>query len=373
MLHVSIKRESLLKPLQLVIGVVERRQTNPILSHLLFTSDGNNTFTVIGTDTEIELHGLITIASNKNIPAGQLTIPGKKFLDICKSLPENSIVELKEDENNRVIITCGYSRFVLATLSPQEFPRVPVQNLLLNFEIEQIMLRKLIETTSFAIPQQDVRQYLNGLLFEMKDGYIQGLATDGHRLAIHSIKNSNIAEEFSQIIIPRKGVLELSRLLEKTQKKVAVSFNNHLIRIKNDNFVFISKLINGKFPNYNRIIPSKGDKKLVIDCEILKTALNRVNILSHELFHSVNFKIRNNSLALVTKNPNQEEAMEEINVDYEGQDLDIVFNISYLIDVLNVINTKTVTIFFKQGDTGIIIEESNSDPNCLHVLMPIKQ
>lgn len=370
MLKISIKREDLLKPLQLVTGVVERRQTKPILSHLLLTAE-NKLLTFIGTDMEVELHGLLRLEHAVKNPV-QITLPGKKFLDICRSLPEESIIELTED-NGRITIAGGRSRFVMTSLPAKEFPRSPEQKPVMQFEIKQDNLRKLIEKTSFAIPQQDVRQYLNGLLFEIKDGSLQTLATDGHRLAVHSIPAPIVDSSFAQVIIPRKGVFELLRLLENSNEEITISFNSNLIQIKGENFVLISKLISGKFPNYNKIIPKKGEKNVEINCNELKTALARVSILSNELFRSVHFKLRPGLLVLTTNNPDQEEAFEELPVDYKGENLDIIFNIGYFIDILNATRTEKINIFFTKGDAGVVVEDSDGKPNCLYVLMPIRQ
>jgi DNA polymerase III subunit beta len=370
MLKISMKRADLLKPLQLVTGVVERRQTKPILSHLLLIAQ-NDLLTFVGTDMEVELHGLLRLEHSVKNPT-QLTLPGKKLLDICRSLPEESTIELVE-ENGRVTVSCGRSRFTMSSLPANDFPRTPEQKPIMTFEIKQHALRKLIEKTSFAIPQQDVRQYLNGLLFEIKDGSIQTLATDGHRLAVHSITAPIVNSSFAQVIIPRKGVFELLRLLEDSDEEVAISFNNNLIQIKGKDFVLISKLISGKFPNYNKIIPKKGEKKVEVNSNELKSALTRVGILSNELFRSVHFRLRPGLLILATNNPDQEEAVEELSIDYKEENLDVIFNIGYFVDVLNVTETEKINIFFKKGDAGVVIEEADSNPNCLYVLMPIRQ
>lgn len=370
MMKFTLKRETLLRPLQLVTGVVERKQTKPILSHLLLIAK-EKSLTLIGTDTEVELHGLVDIEHPVKNPT-KITLPGKKFLDICRSLPENSNIELTANEE-RITVSCGRSRFTMSSLSPEEFPRAPEQKSVMSFEIKQGELRQLIEKTSFAIPQQDVRQYLNGLLFEVKDGLIQTLATDGHRLAVHSIASPTIDSSFAQVIIPRKGVFELLRLLEDRDEVIQVNFNNNLVQLTGKNFVLISKLISGKFPNYNKIIPKKGENRVDVNCHELKQALTRVGILSNELFRSVHFKLRHNTLVLTTNNPEQEEAVEELSIDYDGENMDIIFNIGYFVDILNTIETEKISIFFKKNDNGVVMEELNSKPNCLYVLMPIRQ
>jgi DNA polymerase-3 subunit beta len=371
MMKFSMKREVLLKPLQLVSGVVERRHTKPILSHILLTAK-DTLLTFIGTDLEIELHGIVQMDHSIENPA-QITLPGKKFLDICRSLPENSTIELAEN-NGHIIVSCGRSRFTLASLPPQDFPKSSAkQNTVMSFIIKRGDLRKLIEKTSFAIPQQDVRQYLNGLLFEAKEGSMQTLATDGHRLAVYGMATPIADNSFAQVIIPRKGVTELLRLLDNSEEEIAINFNNSLVHIQGKNFILISKLISGKFPNYNKIIPQRGEKRVEINRNELKEALTRVGILSNELFRSVHFQLRPNTLILTTNNPEQEEATEELPIDYNKENLDIVFNIGYFVDILNVMETEKINIFFKTEESGVIIEELESKTNCLYVLMPIRQ
>lgn len=369
-MKISLQRENLLKPLQLATGVVERRQTMPILSHVLLSAK-DKFLTFVGTDLEVELHGIAKLEHAVESPA-QITLPGKKFLDICRALPENSIIEIAE-KNGRITVACGRSRFTMTSLPAKEFPCTPEQNTVMNFEIKQEALRELIEKTSFAIPQQDVRQYLNGLLFEVKDGSIQALATDGHRLAMHSIASPVVDNSFAQVIIPRKSVFELLRLLDTSAAEVAVRFNNNFVQVQGDNFILISKLISGKFPNYNKIIPKRGEKKVELNREELKQALTRVGILSNEIFRSVNFKLRQGSLVLATNNPDQEEATEELTSDYNDENLDIIFNIGYFTDVLNALETEKITLFFKNGESGVTIEGAGEKSNGLYVLMPIRQ
>jgi len=371
MMQLSITRELLLQPLQMVIGAVERKQTMPILAYVLLNAHKTQ-LTFIGTDLEVELHGIVNIEQPPELHQ-PITIPGKKILDICRSLPDNSLIKLTED-NGRLTLVCGKSRFTMASLPAQEFPSLPKNPEVMNLEISQKELRTLIEKTSFAIPQQDVRQYLNGLLFEIRDGVIQTLATDGHRLAVHKINANPIDNSFAQVIIPRKAVFELLRLLENSEAAANISFNNNFVQVKSENFILVSKLISGKFPNYNKIIPKRGTQKIELDRNELKQTLTRVSILSNELFRSVSFKLSSGTLTLAANNTEQEEAIEELLVDYKGEDLNIIFNINYFIDILNIIETEKVAIFLKDGESGIIIEEVDDHPtNCLFVLMPIRQ
>lgn len=368
-MKLKISREALLKPLQFATGAVERRHTLPILSHVLLIINENK-LTLIGTDLEVELSGTLDLG-NESKKNHELTLPGKKFLDICRALPENSILELVE-ENNRVVIGAGRSKFTLATLPAAEFPRTPEQQSIMEFNIPQNELRSLLEKTSFAIPQQDVRQYLNGLLLEVKDGSIQALATDGHRLALNAVKLQTSENTFAQIIIPRKGVLELLRLLENSEDQVLISLNNNFISIKGDDFSLTSKLISGKFPNYSKIIPKKGDKAIILNRELLKQTLVRVGILSNEVFRSARFQLRPEMLRLTANNPEHEEAIEELPIAYQGENLDTIFNINYIIDILNSCNSENIQFSLKDSESGAIIEEVAENSNSLYVLMPIK-
>lgn len=374
MLKIRIKRERLLKPLHMVSNIVEKKHSKPILSHILLIAE-NNRVILIGTDTEVELRGIIYLENDENINSyGQITLPGKKFFDICRSAPDNSIIELIEDDN-KIIVLCGHSKFIMTSFPVSDFPKNPEQNHINNFIIEQRELRKLIEKTSFAIPQQDVRQYLNGLLFEIDNGLIQTLATDGHRLAMNNTIVKTEINDLTQVIIPKKGVIELLKLLDDSKESISVDFNESMIRINGKNFVLISKLINSKFPNYKKIIPTKGDIMITAVCDELKSALIRVNILSNELLRSVQFRLNKNILTLATNNPNQEEAIEELIINHHNKnyELDIMFNISYFIDILNVVETPMINIFFKNSDSGVVVEEACENKNSLYVLMPIRQ
>lgn len=366
----TINRESLLKPLQLVAGVVERKQAVTILSHVLL-SVYNKQLQLVGTDVELEMQGFSDF-DGKVETEGAVTLPGKKFLEICRALPEQSELEIIE-ENNRIIVSSGRSRFNLVTLPCSEFPRFKEEAYLVEISIKNKELKSLLEKTAFAIPQQDIRQYLNGLLFEIKDGSIQVIATDGHRLAMNSIEAPVVDNSFAQIIIPRKGVFELMRLVDDSDDELLIRLNNNHISVKGDEFCLLSNLISGKFPNYNKIIPKYGDKRLEFPRNDLKQVLTRVSVLTNEVFRSVSFQLRPGILCLMATNPEQEEAVEELPIDYQGENIDAVFNIGYLLDVLNCMTTELVCIFLRDNDGGIIMEEVNGKSNCLYVVMPIRQ
>lgn len=366
----KIQREAILKPLQTVSGVVERKKTLEILSHILVILEGSQ-LSLIATDIEVELEGKAKVDSViKGSKQSVITIPGRKFLDICRALPENSIIEITEDAG-KIVVTSANSRFLMSSLSPSEFPRAPFQESLMEFAIPQSLLRSLINKTSFAIPQQDVRQYLNGLLLEVKDGSIQVLATDGHRLAISSVNAPVIDNSFAQVIIPRRGVLELGRLLNDSDEEALIGLNNNYIRVAGGDFIFTSKLISGKFPNYNKIIPKKGENVAIINRNDLKYALVRVGVLSNELMRSVRFVLRHGQLQLLANNPAREEAVDAIAVKYQGDNIDTIFNIGYLQDIVNVLEGEDVTIYLKDSESSVVIEEQNSQGYQSYVLMPI--
>jgi DNA polymerase-3 subunit beta len=370
MFEISLQREKLLGPLQMVANIVEKRQTLPILSHILIRGQ-NDLLTFIGSDVEMEVHSMITL-DHSNYNGIEFTIPGKKFLDICRSVAENSTIKITVNEG-KANVSCGHSRFVMPSFPPRDFPLASIQNREIEVTVPSIDLAKLINKTSFAIPQQDVRKYLNGLLFEIKDSKLMALATDGHRLAMHKVSCASTKNSFAQVIIPKKAIFTLNKMLTSTSQDITLGFNENFITIAGDNCILISKLISGKFPNYSKIIPSKGDLELTLNCADIKQALIRVNILSSELFRSVQFTIGKGVLTLDANNPEQEEAVEEIMVDYQKPEVAMTFNISYFLDILNVIeDDHEAKIFFNDGGGSVVIEEAGNGPDCFYVLMPIR-
>ena len=371
MIELTLQREKLLEPLQMVVNIVEKRQTNPVLSHVLMRGQ-NGLLTFIGSDTEMEIHSMVELG-HSSYNGIEFTMPGKKFLDICRSVAENSTIRITINDGKATVL-CGHSRFVMPSFPPKEFPLASMQNREVEVTVPSTDLAKLINKTSFAIPQQDVRKYLNGLLFEVKDSKLMALATDGHRLAVHKVSCDTTKNSFAQVIIPKKAIFVLNKILSSTPQNITLGFNENFINIIGDNCVLISKLISGKFPNYSRIIPSKGSLELAINCAYIKQALIRVNILSSELFRSVQFTIGKGVLILDANNPEQEEAVEEIMVDYQKPEISMTFNIGYFLDILSTIDDDNkVKIFFNDRGNSVIVEEADSDPDCFFVLMPIRQ
>ena len=363
----EITREALIKPLQLVTGVVERRQTLPVLSNVLLVLD-KGTLSLTGTDLEVELVGRVAITSNAE--DGEITVPARKLMDICKSLPDDATLKFEFD-NNKAVIRFGRSRFSLSTLPANDFPAVEESAGTLEFSLPQRVLKVMLDSTSFAMAQQDVRYYLNGLLFEVSADYLRVVATDGHRLALRTEAINISTSEKSQVIVPRKGILELSRLLNDSDEEVRIVIGTNHIRAHTSNFTFTSKLVDGKFPDYDRVLPKGGDKILMAVRNDLKQALNRTAILSNEKFRGIRLLLSNDELKIVANNPEQEEAEEIINVEYKGSPLEIGFNVSYLVDVLTVVHTDSVQLILSDSNSSVLLKAAEDNP-ALYVVMPMR-
>lgn len=366
----TINREVLLKPLQLVTAVVERRQTLPILSNILIQLN-NNDLNLLGTDMEVELAGRITL--EKSVESGKTTAPARKLVDICRSLPEGS--ELKfHQKADKLTLQCGRSRFNLSTLPATDFPVSETpdgQVEQLEFILSQQCLRSLIESTNFAMAQQDVRYYLNGMLWELEQGTLRAVATDGHRLAL-DVKEVAIVEVNNQIIVPRKAISELSRLLnDDKDSNLTVFLTKNLLKVQMQDYTFTSKLIDGTFPDYNRVIPKSGDKILEIDRDLFKSSLSRVGVLSNDKHKSICLELKNNLLRIFTNNLEQEEAEDHLDVLYKGDDLTIAFNLSYLMDVLNNLPPGLIKITLTSTEASVRIESKEKDSS-VYVIMPIR-
>ncbi|MFT7263653.1 MAG: DNA polymerase-3 subunit beta [Halioglobus sp.] len=362
-----ISRDALLKPLNLVAGVVERRQTLPILANVLLVLDGDR-LALTGTDLEVELVGRVQLSSAGD--SGEITVPARKLVDICKSLPEGSEIELSSNEN-KVTVKSGRSRFTLATLPPREFPNVEDSLGTHQFILKQGELKRLIDRTAFAMAQQDVRYYLNGMLWELKEGQLRVVATDGHRLAMCTLPSKLDVKEDTQIILPRKGVIELSRLLIEDNAEIAIVIGSNHIRATTTDFTFTSKLVDGKFPDYQRVLPKSPDKILMGDRLELRQAFTRTAILSNEKYRGVRLQLTSGSLQIVANNPEQEEAEEVVSVDYEGDTLEIGFNVSYLLDVLGVLSGEKIKFSLSDPNSSALVEES-VDGDSLYVVMPMR-
>ncbi|MCR9185419.1 MAG: DNA polymerase III subunit beta [Halieaceae bacterium] len=364
----SISRDALLKPLNLVAGVVERRQTLPVLSNVLMVLEGDQ-LSLTGTDLEVELVGRVALPSPVSAP-GEVTVPARKLVDICKSLPEGSEIQFTV-EDGKVTVRSGRSRFTLSTLPAREFPAVEEGVGTHRFTVKQGQLRRLIDRTAFAMAQQDVRYYLNGMLLELKAGRLRVVATDGHRLAMCTLPSPVPVDEDTQVILPRKGVLELSRLLLEEDQDIAVVLGSNHLRATTEGFTFTSKLVDGKFPDYERVLPRAADKIVLGSRLELRQAFTRTAILSNEKYRGVRLKVAPDVIEIVANNPEQEQAEEQVSVDYQGDSVEIGFNVSYLLDVLGVLSGEQVKLSLSDPNSSALLEESE-DGDSLYVVMPMR-
>ena len=361
----TISREALLHLLQAVIGVVERRQTMPILANVLLVAHDEE-IAVTATDLEVEL---VARGSADKVDAnGEITVPGRKLLDICRALPDTAAVKVTL-EGDRLILRSGRSRFVLSTLPAADFPVIDELQDARDLKLSQADVSRLLDKTHFAMAQQDVRYYLNGLLLETGDTFVRAVATDGHRLAMCQIETSGDAGG-QQVIIPRKGVLELQRLLGNGEDLELAIGSNH-IRARLDGIQFTSKLIDGRFPDYERVIPSPKDNRLRADREALRHALQRASILANEKYRGIRLELAEQSLKIQANNPEQEEAEDELEVEYGGESLEIGFNVTYLLDALAAVNGDEVEIGFVDSNSSCLIH-APGEQQSRYVVMPMR-
>ena len=362
----SINREQLLKPLQQVAAVVEKRQTLPVLSNVLMeVSDGQPSLT--GTDLELELVARLVLEGEHQ--GGETTVPARKLVDIAKSLPAEADIRFEVD-GERMLVRSGRSRFTLSTLPASEFPNQDEDNSGSVLEIAPGTLRQLIEHTAFSMAQQDVRYYLNGMLFELRPDMLRAVSTDGHRLALCDATLEGQNQE-AAVILPRKGVMELSRILGDAGENVRFTLGRNHVRIVVGSITFTSKLVDGKFPEYERVIPKDGSRTVIADRDTLRQALSRVAILSNEKYRGVRVQLSEGSLRIVANNPEQEEAEEEVSVDFGGSPLEIGFNVSYLLDVLNTVNGSQVQLELGDSNSSALVTDPEQ-PSALYVVMPMR-
>ena len=305
----SLQREVLLKPLAQVVNVVERRHTLPVLANLLARIQ-NGQLALTGTDLEVEMVARTAVEDAQD---GETTIPARKLFEIVRALPDGSRVTISQS-GDKVTVQAGRSRFSLASLPANDFPSLDEVDATEQVSVPEASLKELLERTAFAMAQQDVRYYLNGLLFDLRDGTLRCVATDGHRLALCETQLEQEQAGKRQIIVPRKGVQELQRLLEGGDRQIELELGKGHIRVKRDDVTFTSKLIDGKFPDYEAVIPIGADREVKIDRETLRAALQRASILSNEKYRGVRVEVSPNLLKISAHNPEQEEAQEEVEV-----------------------------------------------------------
>lgn len=370
----SIAIDDLLPAIQSVIGVVEKRQTLPILSNILVNVCAGK-FTITGTDLEVEITTVITIEDKSLI--FDFTVPAKKIFDICKNLNPGVILNF-ELKDNKLILKSGKSRFSLITLSSENFPNLDPMTSSSEFSISQRNLKFLIDSTQFSMANQDVRYYLNGLLFEIYNEELRTIATDGHRLAYaytDTLSNLiNIAKDSSQqLIVPRKAITELNRLLSDSDQILNVSISGSHMNIVFDQLSFTTKLIDGRFPDYQRVIPATElcNKNIIADRYLLKQSLARIAVLSTEKYKAARLEFRENNLIAVVHNPEQEEAEEHLPIEYTGDEFSIGFNVGYLVEALNAVNEDQVILSLTDANSSCLISGLNND-TAKYVVMPMR-
>ncbi|WP_462320389.1 DNA polymerase III subunit beta [Halochromatium sp.] len=372
-MKISVDRSVLLSALSLVGGVVERRQTLPILGNLLLNAE-DGLLRLKGTDLEIEINSTAVCEVEE---AGSMTLPARKLIDICRSLPEGTEVQIRA-QAERASLVSGRSRFTLSTLPAADFPAMEVPQPEVSMEVEREVLQRMLEKTSFAMAQQDVRYYLNGVLLELTADRAVAVATDGHRLAkaVAAVDDTGeqgigLDAEPRQVIVPAKSVLELKRLLGSAPERVRVELSERTLKVDLGRTQVVSKLVEGQYPDYNRVIPAELERLATIDRERLKAALQRTAILSNEKYKGVRVTFEPTRLLLQTQNPEKEQAEDEIEIEYSGEKVSVGFNVAYVLDVLSAVDTASVEVRFRDAESSAVWQGVGAEDE-VFVIMPMR-
>ncbi|MDO4696910.1 MAG: DNA polymerase III subunit beta [Neisseria sp.] len=366
MLILQAERDALLKPLQAVTGIVERRHTLPILSNVLLENVHGQT-NILATDLEIQI--------NTHGPASEtedfrITTNAKKLQDILRALPEGSLVAL-DWAQNRLTLKAGKSRFALQTLPAEDFPLMSVgAEVSSAFSLSQEALRNMLSQVQYSMAVQDIRYYLNGLLMQTEGNQLRLVATDGHRLA-YSASTIDADLPKAEVILPRKTVLELFKLLNQPNESVTVELLENQVRFRCNDTVIVSKVVDGKFPDFNRVIPLDNDKIFLLNRLALLGALERAAILANEKFRGARLLLKPGLLSVVCSNSEQEEAREELEIAYQGGELEVGFNIGYLMDVLRNVHADEMQLAFGDANRSTLFTVPNN-PNFKYIVMPMR-
>ncbi|MBK5914140.1 DNA polymerase III subunit beta [Rhodocyclus purpureus] len=367
MLLIKSQRDALLTPLQSVSGIVERRHTLPILSNVLLEKHGE-ALTLLATDIEIQI--TTTTQAGLGEGDGAVTVGARKLQDILRSLPESAEVSLVLDDR-RLQVRAGKSRFSLQTLPAEDFPRMALaEGETKSFTVTQKAFRRLLGQTQYSMAAQDVRYYLNGLLLLVQGSELRAVATDGHRLAYASLALETELPR-QEMILPRKTVLELNRLLADSEEPMTVAMTANQVRFSFGSTVLVSKLIDGKFPDFDRVIPTSLRYSVTLSRTALLQSMLRAAILTNEKFRGVRLVLADGTMRIIAANADQEEAQEEIEVDYIGEPLDVGFNVSYLVDVLNNMSAEMVQWGFNDSSSSALLSIPGDD-RFKYVVMPMR-
>jgi DNA polymerase-3 subunit beta len=366
-MKIKINRDALLKPLSSVSSIVERRHTLPILTNLLLEAKQDG---VTLTATDLEMQISLSLQTEPGVEVAT-TVSARKMLEICRSLPEQADITL-DISDNRMLIKAGKSRFNLQTLPAEDYPLMAkaTGETSLVLAITQQKLKKLLGQVEYAMAQQDIRYYLNGLLLEVNGNRLSVVGTDGHRLSFTST-NLEQTYEKQELILPRKTVLELIKLLSDSDETVSIEVSSNQINFSFSNIRLISKVIDGKFPDYTRVIPVGYQNSFSVDRQTILLAMQRASILSNEKFRGIRMVLGSSSLRLISSNSEQEEAEEELEISYDGEPLDIGFNVTYMIDVLTNVDSETVTFSFADANSSCLVTIP-SDVTYKYVVMPMR-
>ena len=347
-----INREQLLFPLQQIVSVIEKRQTMPILSNVLLVVNENG-LVLTGTDLEIQLIAQVNLDS---FEIGEITVPARKFLDIVRLLPNEAEIKI-ELLNDKMKITSGRSRFSLSTLSADSYPEFSESELENQFLINAGKMKKALDKTVFCMANQDVRYYLNGLLLHISNSKLKLVASDGHRLSIYEDNIGEATGYEARIILPRKGVLELTRLLDDEEDELNIQFSNSNIRIHVKNLIFSAKLVDAKYPDFSKVFEQSFFNQIQIQKQLLKDALTRVAILANEKFKGITFNVSDGLLKLNSHNPEHDEADEELIIEYKGEPLSIAFNSQYLLDAVSNLDSELAVLTIASNASSCFVEE----------------
>ncbi|MHB0991907.1 MAG: DNA polymerase III subunit beta [Burkholderiales bacterium] len=370
MLLLETNKDTIVTPLQTVIGIVEKRHTLPILSNVLIEKK-DNFLSVLATDLEIQIKVITEIVKpSDSAETFHITVAAKKILDICRAFDDKASISF-EGLDNLLQVKSKKSRFNLQTLPSQDFPIIETGiNPENQFSISQKILKQLIVMVQYAMAQQDIRYYLNGMLLVLEGQQITVVATDGHRLCLAADKLTTTVNK-QEIIIPRKTIAELIKLLNDSDSLLDINIYKNQVKFDIGNIQLISKVIEGKFPDYHRVIPTTHKNIMVADRTVLQHALQRASILSNEKFRGVRLVLGHNELKIICNNNEQEEAQEELEVDYQGEPLDIGFNVSYLLDALNHLDTEKIHCHFGDASSSMLMTVPQND-NYKYVIMPMR-
>jgi DNA polymerase III subunit beta len=366
-MNIKINRDVLLKPLSNVSGIVEKRHALPILSNLLLEGQDTNFLKFTATDLEVQ----ITLSAKTEIATNfSITIAARKLFDITRSLPEGSTIDIQVEES-KVVVKAGKSKFNLQTLPAKDYPLMKLnEEEKKKIRVPQNQLKAILKQVDFSMAQQDIRYYLNGLLFEVDGKKLNIVGTDGHRLSFTSIELKEPQEKF-QTIIPRKTILELIKLLDETGEEVEINLTKNQAYFNFQEISLISKVIDGKFPDYHRVIPVGHENKFEIDRMQLLLSMQRASILSNEKYRGIRMVIEKSQLKLISNNSEQEQAEEELDINYDGPSIDIGFNVTYLIDVLTNIQSEKLNFAFNDSSSSCLITIPKNE-DYKYVVMPMR-